>query len=312
MLTLSFRLQGHAAELDALRQSLSAEHTTATSLLAEQHVAAQRSLSDQHAADLEALQASHAEAFSEQQTAHATLLGGVTSSHQGELEKVGFERDEATKQTAELKQALLESEQERERLIEQVQQLKATQGQHETLAKDLETSRSSVVKLEADLVQARQERDAVTSQLARLSVGHQSLAMSNGTGPGSPDLNGLGSSTSESMTPERAMSPTNDVGRSSPGSRHDSRMLSQNGLPSGKPPPPTPPPSMPPPPTPTNLPALPNGVRSVTRSSSSSSAGRNSISANDTTPGTSVRSDSTTIDPRISKKFEEQESQASP
>lgn len=214
-----------------------------------------------------------------------------------------------------MEKALQESQTERERLVEEVGTLSTSdednKGKLETVSKDLEQLRTSVTKLEGDLAQARQERDGLAGQLARFSVGQQSNASSNGV-ISSPDPNGATSFDSPSMTPDRAMSPSAEaMGRSSPSGRHDSRLL--NGLTNGKPPPPTPPPSMPPPPLPTTLPPLPNprdAVRGMTRSSSSSSIGRNSISGGtDTTAGTSVRADSTSIDPRVAKKFEEQEAQ---
>ncbi|GAA6061674.1 hypothetical protein JCM10212_000857 [Sporobolomyces blumeae] len=212
-----------------------------------------------------------------------------------------------------VEKALLESQQERERLLAEVQELRDAakpkeqeqRPEYDSIFRDLEHYRASAIKLDTELVKVRKERDSLSTQLARASL-------SSNAPIGLGFLSNSAAAAHDSSTPiaspttsfhERAMSPTSELGRSSP--RPDSRFL----------PPSAPPPSMPPPaaPRPTSpLPPVPSSVALGGRSSSSSSAGhsRNSISVE--TAATSLRSPSDSpIDPRVAKRFEEQETQIS-
>ncbi|GAA5911113.1 uncharacterized protein JCM6883_004273 [Sporobolomyces salmoneus] len=225
------------------------------------------------------------------------------------------ELQEALDALSTVEKALLESQQERERLMTELHQVKGGVSQekpeYDSIFKDLEQYRASVIKLDSELVKARKERDSLSAQLARASL---SSSNNHSVGLGilpssSSHLNDAAprmSSPNGSTPPERAMSPVSEFGRNSP--RPDSRFLPPAVPPPSVPPPAAPVPSSPLPPVPSGLP-----LARATRSSSSSSNGhgRNSIS-NDTI-ATSLRSntDSQSIDPRIAKRFEEQELQIS-
>ncbi|GAA5932975.1 uncharacterized protein JCM15063_002258 [Sporobolomyces koalae] len=222
------------------------------------------------------------------------------------------ELQEALDALSTVEKALLESQQERERLMTELHELRGGDGQHkpdyDSVFKDLGQYRASVLKLDSELAKTRKERDSLSAQLARASLSSAGNSVQTGLGifsaaPTPASFNGLGDSTPRigSPTPDRAMSPVNEFGRNSP--RPDSRFL----------PPAVPPPSMPPPAAPvpnSPLPPVPSGMplSRAARSSSSSSNGhgRNSIS-NDA----SMRplTDSQSIDPRVAKRFEEQEAQ---
>lgn len=229
------------------------------------------------------------------------------------------ELQEALDALGTVEKALLESQQERERLMTEVHELRGGDSQkkpqYDSIFKDLEQYRASVIKLDSELVKTRKERDSLSTQLARASLSSSNHISQVGLGilpshPSASSPNPANDFTSRvgspnGSTPERAMSPVHEFGRNSP--RPDSRFL----------PPAAPPPSMPPPAAPvpnSPLPPVPSGLplSRATRSSSSSSNGhgRNSIS-NDTV-ATSLRSDSQPIDPRVAKRFEEQESQVWP
>ncbi|GAA6029356.1 hypothetical protein JCM8097_003635 [Rhodosporidiobolus ruineniae] len=231
------------------------------------------------------------------------------------------ELQEALEALGTLEKALHESQDERERLLTEVQQLKGGEAngrtKYDSIFKDLEQYRHSVTKLDTELVKTRKERDSLSAQLAR-----QSLSSSNA---------GLGitaqSPTAESTSsfPYRAMSPTqSELERATSPTFRSERFLSNGstfaGM-NGKPPPPTPPPSVPPPPAPlpnAPLPPVPNQsplrtARSGSTSSTITYGGRrgsgSGISAGETA-ATSVRSaDSQTVDPRVLERFKEQEAQ---
>ncbi|GAA5904781.1 hypothetical protein JCM5296_000759 [Sporobolomyces johnsonii] len=287
-------------------------------------------------AELEALRAEHAQtkaalvtSTSEQEAMTARFADlskqheNVVADHQKELAALeerlaqpavspaNSELQEALDALSTLERALLESQQERERLLSQVQELRGGEdkgkSQYDSIFKDLEQYRASIVKLDSELVKTRRERDSLSAQLARasLSSNHGLGILSSSPNPDSTSVVG----SPVASTPDRAMSPVSDLGRNSP--RHDSRFLNN-----GKPPPPNPPPSVPPPAAPVPnapLPPVPSGspLRGVARSSSSSSNGHGRNSMSTETPATSVRSltDVQSIDPRISKRFEEQDTQ---
>jgi len=226
------------------------------------------------------------------------------------------ELQEALDALSTVEKALLESQQERERLMTEVHDLRGGDSQkkpqYDSIFKDLEQYRASVIKLDSELVKTRKERDSLSTQLARASLSSSNHTSSVGLGilsshpsasspiPANDSTPRVGSPNGS--TPERAMSPVHEFGRNSP--RPDSRFLPPAAPPPSMPPPAAPVPNSPLPPVPSGLP-LSRAARSS--SSSSNGHGRNSIS-NDTI-ATSLRSDSQPIDPRIAKRFEEQESQ---
>ncbi|GAA5990939.1 hypothetical protein JCM5350_008285 [Sporobolomyces pararoseus] len=229
------------------------------------------------------------------------------------------ELQEALDALSTVEKALLESQQERERLMAELHELRGgdslKQPEYGSIFKDLEQYRASVIKLDSELVKTRKERDSLSAQLARASL---SSSNNHSIGLGivpssSPNPSSLLHDSTPRMgspagsTPDRAMSPVNEFGRNSP--RPDSRFL----------PPAVPPPSVPPPaaPVPSSpLPPVPSGfpLSRAARSSSSSSNGHSRNSISNDTAATSLRSintDSQSIDPRIAKRFEEQELQIS-
>ncbi|GAA6004770.1 hypothetical protein JCM10207_001008 [Rhodosporidiobolus poonsookiae] len=291
------------SELDTVRADL---ETSKAALAAS---SAQHEAASQRASDL---QKQH-----EVSTAEiANLRRSLAQQQPSSSPSATGELQEALDALGTLEKALHESQDERERLLTEVQELKGgrEQGQtkYDSIFKDLEKYRASVTKLDLELVRTRKERDSFSAQLAR-----QSLSSNAGLGlVASPTNN-----DSHSRFQDRTMSPTqSDLERAtSPTFRSDSRFLSNGSTYSmnGKPPPPTPPPSVPPPPAPlpnAPLPPVPsNSPLRTTRSSSTSSTtqGRGSISGD--TPATSIRSgtDSQSIDPRILERFKEQEAQIS-
>ncbi|GAA5920854.1 hypothetical protein JCM1841_002353 [Sporobolomyces salmonicolor] len=287
------------AELEALR----AEHAqTKAALLTStsEHEAMTARFAD--------LSKQHENVVADHQKKLATLEERLAQSS---VSPANAELQEALDALSTLERALLESQQERERLLSQVQELRGGEdkgkSQYDSIFKDLEQYRASVVKLDSELVKTRRERDSLSAQLARasLSSNHGLGILASSPNPDSASIVG----SPVASTPDRAMSPVSDLGRNSP--RHDSRFLNN-----GKPPPPNPPPSVPPPAAPVPnapLPPVPSGspLRGVARSSSSSSNGHGRNSMSTETPATSVRSltEMQSIDTRISKRFEEQDTQ---
>ncbi|GAA6019601.1 hypothetical protein JCM11491_002819 [Sporobolomyces phaffii] len=232
----------------------------------------------------------------------------------GEPKASDTELQEALDALSTVEKALLESQQERERLMSELHELRGGDArrkpEHDSIFKDLEQYRASVLKLDSELVKTRKERDSLSAQLARASLSsatHHSVGL--GILPSAlpssltNELTPRAGSPSGS-TPDRAMSPVNEFGRNSP--RPDSRFL----------PPAVPPPSVPPPAAPvpnSPLPPVPSGLplSRAARSSTSSSNGYSRNSISNETGTTSLRShaDVSTIDPRIAKRFEEQETQ---
>ncbi|GAA5894695.1 hypothetical protein JCM6882_006660 [Rhodosporidiobolus microsporus] len=294
-----------ATELDALREDLETQKTALAASSAQYDEASQR------ASGLAArFEAATAEIVSLKQSLRQHEQTSAPSSN-GELQ-------EALDALGTLENALRESQDERERLLVEVQDLKGGEAQgrtkYDSMFKDLEQYRKSVTKLDLELGRTRKERDSLSAQLAR-----QSLSSSNA---------GLGISSPVSDAPthfSRAMSPTqNDLDRATSPPLRAERFLSNGStyaasFANGKPPPPTPPPSVPPPPAPlpnAPLPPVPQGsplrtTRSSSLSSTTTVHGRSSISGE--TAATSVRSNGTTdsqaVDPRVLERFKDQETQ---
>lgn len=225
------------------------------------------------------------------------------------------ELQEALDALSTVEKALLESQQERERLMTELHDLRGGETQKKTefdpIFKDLEQYRASVLKLDSELVKTRKERDSLSAQLARASLSSTNNQSSVGLGilPGSTPLSPLNDATPRMGSPtdpitERAMSPIHEFGRNSP--RPDSRFLPPSVPPPAGLPPAAPVPSSPLPPVPSGFP-----LSRAARSSSSSSNGhsRNSISNDTAAPSLRSHTDSQSIDPRIMKRFEDQEAQ---
>ncbi|BGP13736.1 hypothetical protein JCM10213_009049 [Rhodosporidiobolus nylandii] len=298
-------------QLERLNEQLEAQKLVLAASSAEQKAAAQRALdlTQQH-------EAASAEVAALRQALEQRERSAPLPATNGELQ-------EALDALNTLERALQESQDERERLLAEVQQLKGGEvddrSKYDTVFRDLEQSRASVTRLDLELAKTRKERDSLSAQLAR-----QSLSSNPGLGIMSQAQSLSGDSTPQfrAMSPdlERATSPP--LRATSPPLRSE-RFLSNGSTysnpplpPPSVPPPPAPAPTMPPPPAPlpnAPLPPLPPSASPLrtTRSSSTSSASgghaRGSIS--ESTPATSVRSgtDSQTIDPRILERFKEQE-----
>ncbi|OAV89241.1 hypothetical protein PTTG_01857 [Puccinia triticina 1-1 BBBD Race 1] len=237
----------------------------------------------------------------------------ATSRGEAAQSEAEVELQEALDTLSTLDKALLESQAERESLLKQLEEMKRTptseQPPPQTMMKEL-------ASMQAELDRTRQERDELLAQQQQQQ--QQQMASGGGSRP-SHDGSYLNGRSGQGMG---ADSP------SLPG-------LRTHLLPSGKPPPPTPPPSIPPPPPPTSssasssaaapgpsgLPGLSgnssNGtIRRPARTSNSSSQlshtnQSNSFSGRES-PSTSVATsclvDAATVDPRVLKKVEEQES----
>ncbi|KAL8281012.1 hypothetical protein RQP46_006691 [Phenoliferia psychrophenolica] len=338
---LSSQAEAHDSTLASLREDLSsvqsahADLTSQHEALALSHADAQSTLShaeESHhslAAEFDAATAGH-DAVLHEHAEEIEALERELADASAHGEAASRELESSHDELNSLEQALHESQTERARLVQQLKLSSASM-------QELESYKASVGKLEAELVRARTERDAFQTEVKRLAQASSRASLSqtpttngsasplvNGASPamnGSPDAGSMSSfdNPRSTATSDRAMSP-NDEGRMTPPQRIDSRIGlngSVNGL--NKPPPPTPPPSMPPPPLP---PTSGGSIARTGRSSSTSSIAtsgantRNSTSI-ESSVGTSIRpassngTDSTVIDPRIAKKFEEQELQIS-
>ncbi|GAA5822763.1 hypothetical protein JCM11251_004368 [Rhodosporidiobolus azoricus] len=244
------------------------------------------------------------------------------------------ELQEALDALGTLEKALRESQDERERLLVEVTDLKGGEAKgrtkYDSMFRDLEQYRQSVTKLDLDLVTTRKERDSLRAQLARASLSSSAAsAHHNGLGISSPTTDAPPSMFSRTMSPTQT-----DLDRATSPPLRSERFLSNGSsyaasFANGKPPPPTPPPSVPPPPAPlpnAPLPPVPQGASPLrtTRSSSLSSTttvpgGRSSISGE--TPATSVRSNGSIsgpsssstpadpVDPRVFDRLRDQDSQ---
>ncbi|CEQ39858.1 SPOSA6832_01442 [Sporobolomyces salmonicolor] len=128
---------------------------------------------------------------------------------QSSVSPANAELQEALDALSTLERALLESQQERERLLSQVQELRGGEdkgkSQYDSIFKDLEQYRASVVKLDSELVKTRRERDSLSAQLARasLSSNHGLGILASSPNPDSASIVG----SPVASTPDRAMSP---------------------------------------------------------------------------------------------------------
>ncbi|GAA5896351.1 hypothetical protein JCM8208_001854 [Rhodotorula glutinis] len=142
----------------------------------------------------------------------------------------------------------------------------------------VEQARAAASRLDAALAQALQERDGLSTKLARMSLSSASAAplglgiraLSPPVGPTSPPVDAFSALSS------RAKSPTNELDRATSPPLRNERFLSNGSTFSLKAPPPTPPPSVPPPPAPhptVPLPPLPqeSPSRTIGRRTSNSS-----------------------------------------
>ncbi|BGP45900.1 hypothetical protein JCM10450v2_001735 [Rhodotorula kratochvilovae] len=306
------------ADLGHLRDELVANKATLSTLAAERDGLAERldSLAAQHTK----LVADHAkevnslrQSLKVQQQAPA-----VSSAASNELQ-------ETLTALSRLEKALHESQDERERLLAEVGELRGSaqpsnRSSYERMFKDLETYRSSVTRLDSRLVQTRKERDSLSAQLARMSLSSASAApLGLGIRTQSPQVGGPMSPTMDAMSPfsaasSRAMSPSSELDRATSPPLRSERFLSNGSTFSGKAPPPTPPPSVPPPPAPlptAPLPPVPQqsplrpGARRSSNSSVTTMSEHRRGSLGGETTATSVR-DSQGVDARVLKEQETQ------
>ncbi|KAH8921467.1 kinesin-domain-containing protein [Atractiella rhizophila] len=218
-----------------------------------------------------------------------------------------------------LEKALKESQDEKERLMSQLDNLRlqaANQipsSKYDTIVKDLERHRSSLSQLQVELDALRLEKDALTADKIRQDQYIKELQqqVANLAVDGSHS-NGYHGRT-DSLTSNDAIGFDSRSPRMSPTLHAGSLTVSANGTNGSiKAPPPTPPPTMPPPP----LPSSSNHTNSVSISSTSSrprNSSTSSVTRNSDSPPTTTRSptnsmtDSITIDARVARKLEEQE-----
>lgn len=304
----------------------------AASLLIEQHSQALSALRDEHQMTISKLQDSHSQALEETRSTHTALEQSlleakanhsVASAHLDELnaqreglnhgfdQKIGpkqagspesqieheslvLELQESMDALSTLEKALLESQEERERLLVQIQELRiGPRPDHQTI---IPPQDSLTLKLTEELTQTRAERDLLKSQLALER--------------GSSVSSAYGSTTSRSITPDD--STTSSISTAPP--RIDSRNVLGGGIlssPIAKILPPSPPPSGPVPLPPiSRSPSASSNLTAVGRGMSSSEAGVVSP-INGKLRSSSISSDSTILDPRIAQRFAEQDATVS-
>ena len=318
----------HQAALDRVKE----DHATATDLLATAHAGALEKQAGVHQTELEEACKATAEQITQRDEAHAAHQA-LAAEHDAAKEKLSATKAELAGKVALLRAAGEAASprgsangspavagppdgqfadpplspglsQAREELLKRLEDLTRTEQESqqkiEAMAREFDLSR-------LELARTKQERDSLAGQVARFAAG---------AGPGArPAFQEVTDSPFRAGTPDRGAF---EMG--SPSLRQDARLSGIMGSPNlngSKPPPPTPPPSMPPPPLPTTaLPALPSGMSTPTRMSVQRTPSQSSVttvngtrvSVDLTTPATSIRStDSTPIDPRVAKKFEEHE-----
>ncbi|GAA6047599.1 hypothetical protein JCM3770_001583 [Rhodotorula araucariae] len=250
-----------AADLGRLRDSLVANEATISTLSAERDALAQR---------LDSLAAQHTQLVTE----HAKEVNSLRQSLKVQQQSpaaaasVSTELQETLAALSALEEALHASQDERERLLVEVSELRGTappadRSGYERMVKNIETYRSSVTRLDSRLVQTRKERDSLSAQLARMSLSSASTAtVGLGIRSQSPHFGGRVSPAFDAMsafsgTSGRALSPSNELDRATSPPLRSERFHGTGGATSPKVPPPTPPPSGPPPPTPLPMAPLP-------------------------------------------------------
>lgn len=280
-------------------------------------IAAERdALSDR----LDSLAAQHANLVAEHAREVNSLRQSLKVQQHAPPASASGELQEALSALSTLEQTLHESQDERERLLGELHQLRGeangtspqphSRNSFEHAFKGLEQYRSAVANLDSQLVKTRKERDGLSTQLARMSLSSVSA------GP-----TGLGimtqSSTTDAASQLRAMSPTSELERAMSPTLRSERFLSNGSTFSSKAPPPTPPPTVPPPPAPlptAPLPPVPqtSPMRPSRRASNSSmtttEARRGSLGPD--SPANNAR-DSQAVDPRLVQQVKEHEAAVS-
>lgn len=245
-------------------------------------------------------------------------LQGVMRQAQSTEKALQTELQESLDALQTLDKALVESQDERERLMREVSDL---QKQAKV------TSASDDIA--AQLARSNEERDSLKSEVSRLT------AVLSARRPLSPTAQGLGingfgsrgSKDQETLLTIHTGHEQSNEGQASqgpyPAVRHSSVISLVNGSHAGSLPPPTPPPSMPPPPLPTeafsNINGSVNGHHNAASTSTislSNKGGRDSVSSvftrdshmdTMTSNRTMSMADTISVDPRVHQKFEEQE-----
>ncbi|GJN88660.1 hypothetical protein Rhopal_001626-T1 [Rhodotorula paludigena] len=295
------------ADLATMQQTLDAKEAALSSIAAERDALSDRldSLAAQHAN----LVAEHAREVNSLRQSLKVQQHAPPASASGELQ-------EALSALSTLEQTLHGSQDERERLLGELHQLRGeangtspqphSRSSFEHAFKGLEQYRSAVTNLDSQLVKTRKERDGLSTQLARMSLSSVSA------GP-----TGLGimtqSPTTDAASQFRAMSPTSELERAVSPTLRSERFLSNGSTFSSKAPPPTPPPTVPPPPAPlptAPLPPVPqtSPMRPSRRASNSSmtttEARRGSLGPD--SPANNAR-DSQAVEPRLVQQVKEHE-----
>ncbi|KAG0147379.1 hypothetical protein CROQUDRAFT_656109 [Cronartium quercuum f. sp. fusiforme G11] len=197
-----------------------------------------------------------------------------------ELEKVRAAARQPTEAETELQEAL-------DALSTLDKALLESQDERERLMKELKSTMSARNSAEAEVGAIRAEREALVEEKERLVAAvaaAEARARAGGSGPSALR------SDSPSLTMQR-----------------NPHLLMGN---QNKAPPPTPPPTMPPPPLPTSLPGLPGAPAERTSNTSSQLSRTNSNSGREspsTSVGTNSMAESISMDPRVLKKIEEQD-----
>ena len=304
----------HAAAVDSLRD----EHAPAFDALRDEHTRTLDSVRAEHAAvveqastqDRDAVVALEAERDA-LKAAHGSLEAALSAardelvSAKENLSSVGAERDglsqrldnlaaqhanfvaDHAKEVNSLRQTLkvqqhvpplaASSSGDLQETLAALASLEQAQDEHERHAA-VEQARAAASRLDAALAQARQERDGLSTKLARMSLSSASAApLGLGIRAQSPPVGAM-SSPIDAFTAlsSRTKSPTGELDRATSPPLRSERFLSNGSTFSLKAPPPTPPPSVPPPPAPhptAPLPPLPqeSPSRTIGRRTSNSS-----------------------------------------
>lgn len=310
----------HKRDMDRTRTDNDQEKTTVQPLSTElsqakQHIADMQANAEEQKQLLETLQAKAANQTDLQQ--EIQQLQRAADYAQVTENALKTELQESLDALGTLDKALIESQDERERLMREI-------GDMQKKVKAASASED----LASQLALANEEKESLKAEVARLTAVLSARRPISPTAQGL-GINGFGSRGSRDQETLLPMHTGNDLGLEGtpaqapyPTVRHSSVVSLVNGSHISSRPPPTPPPSMPPPPLPTEADNTLNGSVNGHNNASSSSTislsnkGRDSVSSvftrdshmdTMTSNRTMSVADTISVDPRVHQKFEEQE-----
>lgn len=304
--------QQHELAMAARSFELQLLHEGVVAALVSQHADALASLATSHEQATGTVKNEHVQLLTDQHASHTNAISKLHLAHAEQLREITADRDSAVAshrslwskheglqtELSETKQALDTIKADQEGLLEQ---FGALHESHDSLS-------------EAHAKEVNELRESLAAAIARYELLAKDPAQEQGE---------LGEALDALSTLEKALLESQDERDKLLQQVADLRLSAEanripvNGayLPNGKPPPPTPPPSMPPPPLPAGNTGPPSrGMRSSSGSSVSPSLGTSRNSNMVESPASSIRpmsSDSVSVDPRLTKKLEEQDAQVS-